>query len=212
MCGPPGNQMRILEACLLSQATLTPVRCVTAPSTGRSCAALYPSRRRLCASRRCLSDALVIRRKTPLRRQRVLSTSPAQWSPGSSQGLWCKSFFILQKKPAPVTNLSEINCGSRLLRPFETMRAPEAIGFRISQCVKESRYGFLIFDWKQTKFLWIVLCRVACARPGHPLLWPGCRCSVTHSLCVILKIRTYDKHKKHDVMLWFIYPQSKKKW
>lgn len=141
------------------------MRCATPPSMDKSCAAsVYPSRRRLCASRRSRSDAPVIRRKTPPRRQRVLSPSPAQWSPGSSPGLWCKSFlFILQKKSAPVTEGLGRNCGSWLLRPFETMRAPvcTAIRFRIRrQRVNKSRYRFINF-WLETD--WIpVDCTLPC--------------------------------------------------
>lgn len=94
-----------------------PVRCATLPSMDKSCAprTVYPSsRRRPCASRRSRSHAPVIRRKTPPRRQRVLSPSSAQWSPGSSLGLWCKSFlFSLQKKPKNNNNKKKTLLGWR---------------------------------------------------------------------------------------------------
>lgn len=166
------HQICILRVWLQIQSALTPVRCATPPSMDTSCAAsVYPSRRRPCASRRSRSDAPVIRRKTPPRRQRVLSPSPAQWSPGSSLGLWCKSLlFILPKKNAPVSGGLEINCGSQLLRPFETMRVPRCLHGdppqdRASVCKgKQIRlYSSLTGNSPSS------CCHVGRARPGQPL-------------------------------------------
>lgn len=81
----------------------SPARCNTAIyGQDTLCSIVYslPSRWRLFASRSD-ADALdahgapVIWRKTPPRRQTARPVvSPAQWSPGSSPDLWCKSFFI----------------------------------------------------------------------------------------------------------------------
>lgn len=79
------NQIRILHILLLCNSALY------GPEPQCLCLSFTPSPVRV------RSDAPVIRRKTPPRRQRVLSPSPAQWSPGSSLGWWCKSFLFIPR-------------------------------------------------------------------------------------------------------------------
>lgn len=105
---------------------------------------------RVRASRRSRSDAPVIRRKTPPRRQRVLSPSSAQWSPGSSLGLWCKSSLLFAKiktrsRQGWVGGELRLGCGYwGRLRQCALPDVCKAIRFRIRRrCVKESRCAFI---------------------------------------------------------------------
>lgn len=167
---------------------------------GRSCAsAVYPAP---CASRRSRSDAPVIRRNTPPRRQRVLSPSSAQWSPGSSLGWWCKSLFVDKYKSAPVTEGPEFHFGARLLRPFETMRAPRHLhGDRASVRKERQMRVYSCLAGHRLNSCGLCFAMSAALGPDSPCCGQGVGSQEHPPLSVYVTTKAYDKHKNHDVML-----------
>lgn len=102
--------------CWLCNATLPSMEKSYSPLT-----VYLASRCRLCASRRSrLSSGGNSSQQTA----RPVAFA-AQWSPGSSLDLWCKSFYYLLRYALTQSGII-INCGSWLLRVFEPLIVSDA--------------------------------------------------------------------------------------